>query len=259
MMHDLSNKYYIKRLLEDEWEDVTEAFAGVKILSIDGFNEKGDAVNVYNARWTDSQVEDMMVTTQDEHDNDVIVRKNVELQMTFICGARYGAQDTQSCYSEFVKYIAQDGDFYIKSKYTGLEAHVVCLKAFKPTTQKLHRGSANSYIMATVELHTLDMPSHEEEPVVGDLYIGFGGSGITSITQLTNRQHYNVDDPSGDYTISCPSRSYLWICTSGTIGGVSSSGFEVPMSGNVVSVGDLRCYRSGNDIKPHVMSFTITS
>ena len=45
MMHDLSNKYYIKRLLEDEWEDVTEAFAGVKILSIDGFNEKGDAVN----------------------------------------------------------------------------------------------------------------------------------------------------------------------------------------------------------------------
>lgn len=158
----LNDRYFIKRKATDAWTDVCAAFNGVKILAIDGFNEQGDAVNVYTAQWVNRQNEDFLVTTQ-EAGRDVIIRQNVDLQMTFIAGPRFAGyatpevDDTQAIYNTFVDYIAKGGDFYIRSSYTGKEAHVVCLKSFKPTTQRLHRGS-RSYILATAPLHCLDDP-----------------------------------------------------------------------------------------------------
>lgn len=254
----LENKYYVRKSTNAEWEDLTTKFQGVKVLKLDGMNEQGDAVNVYSEQWINSQVEDFLVTMQDGQGNDVIIRKNVELQLTFIAGTRYGALDTQAIHDAFVEYTTKQGDFYIKSKYTGKEAHVVCLKGYKPTTQRLQRGAFNSFIMGTIELHTLDMPqTSSPEPVLGDLYIGFGGATINNPTTLANVQHYNTNSAIGNYQIVCPNLSYLWICFSGTINGVTANGFEVPMNGAIV-VGNLRCYRSSNDIKPHTMSFSIT-
>lgn len=158
MANDLSNKYFVKRQESDSWQDVTTLFDGIKILSIKGFNEEGESVNVYSEQWVNSQTEDFLVTTKDENDNDVVIRKNVDLEMTFIAGSRYSASgnvDTQTVYDLFKDYICKHGDFYIKSLYSGKYAHVVCLKGLKPTTEKLHRGN-NSYIMATATLHTLD-------------------------------------------------------------------------------------------------------
>ena len=158
MVNDLSNKYFVKRQESDSWQDVTTLFDGIKILSIKGFNEEGESVNVYSEQWVNSQTEDFLVTTKDENDNDVVIRKNVDLEMTFIAGSRYSASgnvDTQTVYDLFKDYICKHGDFYIKSLYSGKFAHVVCLKGLKPTTEKLHRGN-KSYIMATATLHTLD-------------------------------------------------------------------------------------------------------
>ena len=257
MAGNLSDRYYVKKDLDDEWEDLTRKFVGLKILSVDGMNETGDAINVYTEQFLDSQEEDFMVTSQDEQGNDVIIRKNVDLQMTFICGTRYGAIDTQKCHDDFIEYITKQGDFYIKSKYTGKEVHVISLKGYKPTTQKLHRGVVGSYIMGTIELHTLDMPqTSSQEPTLGHLYIGFGNAVISDPTTLANVQHFNTDNPVGSYTIACPSLSYLWICFNGEIGDVTANGFEVPMNAPV-SVGDYRCYRTANNIKPHTMTFKI--
>ena len=158
MVNDLSNKYFVKRQESDSWQDVTTLFDGIKILSIKGFNEEGESVNVYSEQWVNSQTEDFLVTTKDENNNDVVIRKNVDLEMTFIAGSRYSASgnvDTQTVYDLFKDYICKHGDFYIKSLYSGKYAHVVCLKGLKPTAEKLHRGN-NSYIMATATLHTLD-------------------------------------------------------------------------------------------------------
>ena len=164
MAKDLSNKYFVKRQESDSWQDVTTLFDGIKILSIKGFNEEGESVNVYSEQWINSQTEDFLVTTKDENDNDVVIRKNVDLEMTFIAGSRYSANgnvDTQTVYDSFKDYICKHGDFYIKSSYSGKYAHVVCLKGIKPTTEKLHRGN-NSYIMATATLHTLDSVSKSD-------------------------------------------------------------------------------------------------
>ena len=160
MNTNLSNKYFVKRKLSDSWTDVTTLFNGLKILSIDGFNEVGDSVNVYTSQWVGSQTEDMMITKQDGHGNPIIIRANVDLTVTFVVGRRYASTtiDEETVYNSFVKYVCKDGDFYIKSAYVNEYVHVVCLKGFKPTTQKLQRG-VKSYILATMTLHCLEAPT----------------------------------------------------------------------------------------------------
>ena len=154
--NNLSNKYFVRRDSEAQWEDITTKFDGLKVLSIEGFGEQGDSVNVYAEQWVNQQGEDFLVTNQDGQGNDVIIRQNVDLQMTIIFSRRYtnNVVDEQSVYNAFVAYL-NGGAFYLKSAYPNMQAHVICLKGFKPTTQKLHRNE-KSYIMATISLHCLD-------------------------------------------------------------------------------------------------------
>lgn len=155
MAQDLSNKYFVKRHANNSWQDVTTLFDGIKVLSISGFNEEGEAQNVYTAQWIGNQEEDYFLS------GDTVVRANVDISLTFVAGTRYSRNrnvDTQTVYDAFVDYICNLGDFYIKSSYSNKAAHVVCLKGVKPTTEKLHRGMA-SYIIATATLHTLEKPT----------------------------------------------------------------------------------------------------
>lgn len=151
-MNDLSGKYFVRKSASSAWEDVTTKFSGVKILSIDGFNEIGDAKNIYTAQWVDTQDEDYILA------GNSVVRANTDLSVTFIVGNRYGASNPQAVHDEFIDYMCNQGDLYIRSAYTGKYAHVVCLKGYKPTTQRLHRG-ADSYILGTITLHMLNAPT----------------------------------------------------------------------------------------------------
>ena len=160
MAQELTNKYFVSTN-GTTWEDVTTKWNGVKILSIDGFNERGEAVNIYAEQWQTSQNEDFMVTSA----NGSVIRKNVDLTVTFIVSRRYASSviDEQSVYDSVVSYMCDNGAFYIKSAYTNKYAKVACLKSFKPTSQKLNRGKA-SYILTTVTLHTLDVPTSTSVP-----------------------------------------------------------------------------------------------
>ena len=163
MAQELSNKYFVRKNTSDEWQDITTLFDGIKVLAVTGMNVVGDAVNIYTEQWINSQEEDYMVTTKDEQENDVVIRKNVDVEMTFIAGTRYSSGknvDTQTVYDAFVEYLC-GGDFYLKTMYSGKSAHVVCISGVKPTTERLHRGMS-SYIMATATLHTLDAPHVQE-------------------------------------------------------------------------------------------------
>lgn len=162
---NLTGKYYYSSN-GTEWHDFT-SIAGVRVLSVDGFDERGETVNIYTAQWIDSDVEDYMCAKQEtttvngvSTTRDVIVRKNVDLNLTVIVSRRYtnASIDEQTVYDSLVSTLC-DGDIYIKSEYTGKIAHVVNLKSFKPTAVKLHRGN-NSYILATIPLHTLSTPSN---------------------------------------------------------------------------------------------------
>jgi hypothetical protein len=95
----------------------------------------------------------------DGSDNPVVVRKNVDLELTFIVRQKYatGTIDVQTVHGNFVDYIT-GSDVWLKSSYVGNKyVHCVCLKEYKPTTVKLGRGN-NSYIMGTITLHCLDAP-----------------------------------------------------------------------------------------------------
>lgn len=142
-----------------QWEDVTDKWNGVKILSIGGFNEQGEAINVFRQQWMDGS-EDIEVTEQDDQGNDVIRRSNVDINLTFIVARRYASSiiDEQTVYNSVIAYMCKSGSFYIKSLYEGMQVQVISLKSVKPTAKKLHRGQ-NSFIMTTIELHCKEEPT----------------------------------------------------------------------------------------------------
>ena len=159
-MNNSSNRFFAKNTESGTFQDITTMFDGVAVLKLDGMLAKGEPVNVYTAQWVNSQQEDFMITTLDGNDNPVVVRKNVDLELTFIVRQKYatGTIDVQTVHDNFVDYIT-GSDVWLKSSYVGNKyVHCVCLKEYKPTTVKLGRGD-NSYIMGTITLHCLDAPT----------------------------------------------------------------------------------------------------
>ena len=159
-MNHSSNRFFAKNTESGTFQDITTMFDGVAVLKLDGMLAKGEPVNVYTAQWIDSQQEDFMITTLDDNDNPVVIRKNVDLELTFIVRQKYatGTIDVQTIHDNFVDYIT-GSDVWLKSSYVGNKyVHCVCLKEYKPTTVKLGRGD-NSYIMGTITLHCLDAPT----------------------------------------------------------------------------------------------------
>ena len=164
MANNIVNKYFVSTN-GTSWEDVTTKWDGMNVLSLTDMNSKGEAVNIYNEQWINSQQEDIMVTTKDSHQNDVVIRKNIDINLTFIVGRRYASTtiDEQVVYDDVVNYMCNKGFFYVKSLYTRKYAKVACLKSFNPTTTKLNRGD-RSYILATIPLHVLDVITSTSAP-----------------------------------------------------------------------------------------------
>lgn len=93
----------------------------------------------------------------------------------------------------------------------------------------------------------------------GDFYLGCGGDVLQNrddIETLTNVQHYNVDEPFGDYSIFIPSTNYVWLCTTKTINKVLSSEIEVPMEEPII-IDEFSCYRTSNAILEGQMDLEI--
>ena len=161
-MNGSTGKYFAKNSESGTFVDLTTSYNGLAILKVDGFLKKGRPVNIYTAQWIDSQAEDFLITTLDSNDNPIVVRENVDLEITFIIRQKYAsgatAIDVQAVHDNFIGFMTNT-DVWIKSAYMGNKyAHCVCLKEYKPTTVKLMRGD-NSYIMGTITLHTLDAPT----------------------------------------------------------------------------------------------------
>lgn len=160
----LINKYFFKKEANDDWQDFSTAYKGVRVLRIEGLGELGDAVNVYSEQWMESQEEDFLITGS----SGKIIRKNVDLSMTIIISRRYiddsliDFYDEMEMYNTLVDELLSE-DFYIHSEYTKLQAHVVCNKGFKPTTMDFQRGR-KSYILVTIPLHCLDKPKEANHP-----------------------------------------------------------------------------------------------
>lgn len=162
MANDSKNRYYVKNTANGTFEDITTKFDGVAILKLTGLASKGKAVNIYTAQWNDNQGEDFLITTVDGNNNPVVIRENVDIEITFIVRKKYATTQTGfnvlTTHNTFVDYMT-NSDVWIKSSYLGNKyVHCMCLKEYKPTTINLERGD-NSYMMGTLTLHALDAPA----------------------------------------------------------------------------------------------------
>ena len=154
------NTYFTKNSESASWEDITSKFDGVRILKMDGFLAKGKPINIFTQQWVSNQKEDFLITTLDDNNRPVVIRENVNIEITFIVRQKYASNtiDVQTVHDNFVAYMT-NSDVWLKSSYLGNKyVHCVCLNEYKPTTINLERG-ANSYIMGTITLHALDSPT----------------------------------------------------------------------------------------------------
>ena len=154
MAKKITNKYFVKNTSNGSFVDVTTLFDGVNILSVEGFDSRGKALNVYVEQWIDGGT-DFMITSN----NGQIVRENVSIKVVFVVGQRYANStiDTQTVYDSFVDYMTNT-DVWIKSMYVGKQVHCVAIDKVEPKTVKLKRG-ANEYILGEIPLQTLGAPT----------------------------------------------------------------------------------------------------
>lgn len=162
MANNSSGRYFVKNTSNGNFVDITTMFDGVAVLKLDGMLAKGKPVNIYTAQWIDSQQEDFMITTLNGSGNPVVIRENVDLELTFIVRKKYASSQQNfnvlSVHDNFVAYMT-NSDVWLKSAYVGNKyVHCVCLKEYKPTTVKLERGD-DSYIIGTLTFHTLESPT----------------------------------------------------------------------------------------------------
>ena len=158
-MNDSRNRYFVKNTEDGTFQDITVLFDGVAVLKVDGFLAKGKPINIFTQQWLSNQKEDFLITTLDDNDNPVVIRENVDIEITFIVRQKYADSviDVQDVHDSFVDYMT-NSDVWVKSAYVGNKyVHCVCQSEYKPTTVHLQRGDS-SYIMGTIKLHTLDAP-----------------------------------------------------------------------------------------------------
>jgi len=198
-MADIANEYLVKRGSQD-FATIASLFEGVRVLKIDGFTSVGKPINIYTAQWVNAQGEDYMVTSQETIDNveyDVVFRENVDLAITFIVGDRYALPnhviDVRQRHDSFIAYMT-DGELYVRSDYAGRTMRCVCLKEYKPTTEKLHRPRGNNYIMGTITLHTLDVRAGDDDGYVANPYRQASGGDTPSPTPTSTIYTDNVYD-----------------------------------------------------------------
>lgn len=158
-MADIANEYLVKRG-SASFATVASMFAGVRILKVTSLNAVGKPTNIYTAQWVNAQAEDYMITSKElinGVETDVIYRENVDIEVTFIVGDKYGASDVGVSHDAFVAYM-MGGEIHLKSNYANKAVRCVCLKDYKPTTEKMKRPNGNNYIIGTITLHALDVP-----------------------------------------------------------------------------------------------------
>ena len=157
MNNDLKGIYFARNTTNGQFTDITNLVDGVRVLSVTGFYDKGEPVNIYTAQWVNSQNEDFMIA----HPNNTVIRKNVDIEITFIIHQKYavGNIDVAAQHVAFLNYFT-NGTVWVKSLYTNRVAKCVCLEKYEPTTIKLKRNPESNYILGTLRLHTLGSPTY---------------------------------------------------------------------------------------------------
>lgn len=258
MINELLDSYFIKNSEEGEWNDAAVMFPGLRILTVDGFANRGKAVNVFNEQWIDGQEEDFLISS----DNGKVVRENTDLTITFIVHSRYanGTIDVEKTHDDFIEFMTST-DVWVASKYSSNKsAHCVCLNEYKPTVRKLKRGW-NSWIMGTLTMHMLDMYTDGQSESTVGVYIGFGGNTLVSVSQITtlhNVKSLNLVDAYGYYDIKKQQGTtmYLWFCSTQAVKSISGSAsmWQAP-----ITIGAYKCYRSSEILVGDSYSLFVTT
>lgn len=144
----MAGKYYMQKSLTIEPYDIEQEFIGLRISKITGINSKGQPMNIFTRKWSDSSTMDVYVPTTITYDFP-------EVEMTFLMtDAGNILFDLRDEHDRFISYI--QGITYFFDYYRNRRVKLLMNSAYEPSAEMYGRPAGNNRVMGTIKFTKIE-------------------------------------------------------------------------------------------------------
>lgn len=144
----MAGKYYMQKSLTIEPYDIEQEFIGLRISKITGINSKGQPMNIFTRKWSDSNTMDVYVPTTITYDFP-------EVEMTFLMtDAGNILFDLRDEHDRFINYI--QGITYFFDYYRNRRVKLLMNSAYEPSVEMYGRPAGNNRVMGTIKFTKIE-------------------------------------------------------------------------------------------------------
>jgi len=144
----MAGKYYMQKSLTTEPYDIEQEFIGLRISKITGINSKGQPMNIFTRKWSDSSTMDVYVPTTITYDFP-------EVEMTFLMtDAGNILFDLRDEHDRFINYI--QGITYFFDYYRNRRVKLLMNSAYEPSAEMYGRPAGNNRVMGTIKFTKIE-------------------------------------------------------------------------------------------------------
>ena len=144
----MAGKYYMQKSLTIEPYDIEQEFIGLRISKITGINSKGQPMNIFTRKWSDSSTMDVYIPTTITYDFP-------EVEMTFLMtDAGNILFDLRDEHDRFISYI--QGITYFFDYYRNRRVKLLMNSAYEPSAEMYGRPAGNNRVMGTIKFTKIE-------------------------------------------------------------------------------------------------------
>ena len=138
----------MQKSLTTEPYDIEQEFIGLRISKITGINSKGQPMNIFTRKWSDSSTMDVYVPTTITYDFP-------EVEMTFLMtDAGNILFDLRDEHDRFINYI--QGITYFFDYYRNRRIKLLMNSAYEPSAEMYGRPAGNNRVMGTIKFTKIE-------------------------------------------------------------------------------------------------------
>jgi len=144
----MAGKYYMQKSLTIAPYDIEQEFIGLRISKITGINSKGQPMNIFTRKWSDSNTMDVYVPTTITYDFP-------EVEITFLMtDAGNILFDLRDEHDRFISYI--QGITYFFDFYRNRRVKLLMNSAYEPSAEMYGRPAGNNRVMGTIKFTKIE-------------------------------------------------------------------------------------------------------
>ena len=144
----MAGKYYMQKSLTIEPYDIEQEFIGLRISKITGINSKGQPMNIFTRKWSDSNTMDVYIPTTITYDFP-------EVEMTFLMTDNGNILfDLRDEHDRFISYI--QGITYFFDYYRNRRVKLLMNSAYEPSAEMYGRPAGHNRVMGTIKFTKIE-------------------------------------------------------------------------------------------------------